>query len=117
MAKKEKKTVKENKHFFKEFKAEIKKVIWPTSKQLVNTTVAIITMVIVVSIIVFGLDLAFDAMNKYGLTKLQETVQNIGNDKDDSSATEDATDSEGDSIESTDKASTVEENTEESTDE
>ena len=81
MAKKEKKTNKENKHFFKDFKAEIKKVIWSTSKQLVNTTVAIITMVIVVSIIVFGLDLVFDAMSKYGLTKLQETVQNIDSDE------------------------------------
>lgn len=79
MAKKEKKTNKENKHYFKDFKAEIKKVIWPTSKQLVNTTIAIITMVIVISVIVFGLDLAFDAMNKYGLTKLQETVENIDN--------------------------------------
>ncbi len=81
MAKKEKKTNKDNKHFLKDFKAEIKKVIWPTSKQLVNTTVAIITMVIVVSIIVFGLDLVFDAMNKYGLTKLQETVQNLDSDE------------------------------------
>ena len=82
MANKEKKANKENKHFFRDFKAEIKKVIWPSSKQLVNTTVAIITMVIVVSIIVFGLDLIFDAGNKYGLTKLQETVQGIS-EKDD----------------------------------
>ena len=77
MAKNDKKTVKENKHFFKDFKAEIKKVIWPSSKQLVNTTIAIITMVIVVSAIVFVLDLVFDASNKYGLTKLQESVRNV----------------------------------------
>ncbi len=114
MAKKEKKTNKENKHYFKDLKAEIKKVIWPTSKQLVNTTVAIITMVIVVSVIVFGLDLAFDAMNKYGLTKLQETVKNLDNNEEDNT-TEDATDSSEDSTESTDGASAVEKESEDST--
>ena len=31
-----KKEKKENKHFFKDFKAELKRVIWPTPKQLVN---------------------------------------------------------------------------------
>lgn len=99
MAKKEKNANKENKHFFKDFKAEIKKVIWPTSKQLVNTTIAIITMVIVVSVLVFGLDLAFDAMNKYGLTKLQETVQNIdseGSDENNTDESNDDTDSSED---------------------
>ena len=37
--------VKESKtkrHFFKDVKAELKKVIWPTKKQLVNNTVAVI---------------------------------------------------------------------------
>ena len=92
MAKKEKNANKENKHFFKDFKAEIKKVIWPTSKQLVNTTIAIITMVIVVSALVFGLDLAFDAMNKYGLTKLQETVQNIDSEGSDENNTDESSD-------------------------
>ena len=111
MAKKEKKTNKENKHFFKDFKAEIKKVIWPTSKQLTNTTIAIIAMVLIVGIIVFGLDVAFDAMNKYGLTKLQETVQNIDNEdnneeSDDSENTEATEESENN-----DEAVEVEEST------
>ena len=77
MAKKEKNPNKEKKRFFKDFKAEIKKVIWPTPKQLVNNTVAIITMVIVIGAIVFVLDLGFDAINKYGLTNLQKSVQSI----------------------------------------
>ncbi|MBR3163000.1 MAG: preprotein translocase subunit SecE [Clostridia bacterium] len=115
MAKKEKKTNKDSKHFFKDFKAEIKKVIWPTSKQLINTTVAIITMVIVVSVIVFGLDLAFDAMNKYGLTKLQETVQNSKNTESNDSNT---TDSSGNDAETSNDEVTVEgEETSESTEE
>ena len=42
----DKKEKKENKHFFKDFKAELKRVIWPTPKQLVNNTVAVITIVL-----------------------------------------------------------------------
>ena len=111
MAKKEKKTNKENnKHFFKDFKAEIKKVIWPTSKQLINTTAAIIAMVIIVGVIVFGLDLAFDAMNKYGLTKLQETVQKNDDTDNDSNSDENA-EEEVDDTETIDNE-TVEEETE-----
>ena len=30
------KETKNKKHFFKDFKAELKKVIWPTPKQLIN---------------------------------------------------------------------------------
>jgi len=81
MAKKEEKAVKEKnkenkvkKHFFKDFKAELKKVIWPTPKQLINNTVAVIVIVAVTSAIVFALDALFDVMNKYGITKLQSYV-------------------------------------------
>jgi len=81
MAKKEEKAIKEKnkenkvkKHFFKDFKAELKKVIWPTPKQLINNTVAVIVIVAVTSAIVFALDALFDVMNKYGITKLQSYV-------------------------------------------
>ena len=71
MAKKEKKvTNKENnnkdsknkKSFFKGLKAELKKVIWPTPKQLVNNTIAVITIVLITTLIVFILDLAFESL-------------------------------------------------------
>ena len=65
MAKKENKT---KKHFFKDFKAELKKVIWPTPKQLANNTSAVIAIVLVTAVIVFVLDVAFDLGNKYGIT-------------------------------------------------
>lgn len=71
---KEVKNKKEKKHFFKDFKAELKKVIWPTPKQLVNNTVAVITIVLITAIIVFVLDLAFEKMNTYGINKLKEIV-------------------------------------------
>ena len=54
------KDVKNKKHFFKDFKAELKKVIWPTPKQIVNNTIAVLTIVIITAAIVFVLDLCFD---------------------------------------------------------
>lgn len=75
MAKEEKKLKKENKHFFKDFKAELKKVIWPTPKQLANNTVAVITIVLLTAAIVFVLDLAFGALNTYGIDKLKTKVE------------------------------------------
>ncbi len=78
MAKKEAKTKKENsknkKSFFKDFKAELKKVSWPTPKQLVNNTVAVITIVLITAVIVFVLDLAFETLNKHGVEKIKEVI-------------------------------------------
>ena len=71
---KEVKNKKEKKHFFKDFKAELKKVIWPTPKQLVNNTVAVVTIVLITGVIVFALDFAFESMNTYGINKLKEIV-------------------------------------------
>ena len=71
---KEAKNKKEKKHFFKDFKAELKKVIWPTPKQLVNNTIAVVTIVLITAVIVFVLDLAFEKMNTYGINKLKEMV-------------------------------------------
>ena len=48
------KDLKNKKHFFKDFKAELKKVIWPTPKQIVNNTVAVITIVLITAVIVFA---------------------------------------------------------------
>ena len=75
MAKEENKKVKkENKNGFKNFKAELKKVIWPTPKQLANNTIAVITIVLITAAIVFVLDIAFEALNKYGIDKVRDAV-------------------------------------------
>ncbi len=78
MAKTEKaeKGSKRQKHFWKDFKAELKKVIWPTRSQVVNNTIIVIAIVIIVTAIVFVLDLAFEALNTYGIDKLKTLVQN-----------------------------------------
>ena len=72
MAKKE--NSKNKKSFLKDFKAELKKVVWPTPKQLVNNTVAVITIVLITAIIVFVLDLAFEFANKQGIEKVKEVI-------------------------------------------
>lgn len=69
-----KKQSKDKKHFMKDFKAELKRVIWPTPKQLVNNTVAVITVVLITAAIVFVLDFVFESMNTYGIDKLKQIV-------------------------------------------
>ena len=71
----DKKANKEKKHFFKDFKAELKKVIWPTPKQVVNNTVAVITIVLITAVIVFALDFVFKAINTYGINGLRSITQ------------------------------------------
>ena len=69
------KSNKDKTHFMKDFKAELKRVIWPTPKQLLNSTVAVITIVWITAIIVFVLDFAFEKMNEYGIEKLKKVVE------------------------------------------
>lgn len=73
--KNEKKVKTDKKSFMKDFKAELKRVVWPTSKQMVNNVTAVIVIVVVTATIVFGLDLLFGAMNKYGINKLKTHIQ------------------------------------------
>ena len=113
MAKKENKT---KKHFFKDFKAELKKVIWPTPKQLVNNTVVVVTIVLITAAIVFVLDAVFDLGNKYGITKLQSIVNekfNSSEDENTSEGTESSTEQNGDTT--TDESKSGDEGTTEET--
>ena len=66
---------KDKRHFFKDVKAELKKVIWPTKKQLVNNTVAVISIVLIVGIAVFVLDVCLEKINSFGVNKLKTIVQ------------------------------------------
>lgn len=76
MAKTEKEN-KEKKRFWKDFKAELKRVIWPTKKQIINNTAIVITIVLIVAAITFILDFTFEALNTYGINKLKTVVENI----------------------------------------
>lgn len=74
VSKEENKAKQEKKHYFKDFKAELKKVIWPTPKQLINNTITVIAIVLITAVIVFALDLIFESANKYGLEKIKDVV-------------------------------------------
>ncbi len=70
------KDVKNKKHFFKDFKAELKKVVWPTPKQLANKTLAVIVIVLITAVIVFVLDVVFDLFNQEGINRLKSNIRN-----------------------------------------
>ena len=106
---------KVKKHFFKDFKAELKRVIWPTPKQLINNTTAVVTIVIITAIIVFALDAVFDLGNKYGISKLQSIVNEKYNNTESTKSTDN--NSTENNTESTDNTSSTEENTSENSDE
>lgn len=80
------KNEKNKKSFWKDFKAELKKVVWLSPKQLANNTIAVLTIVLLTALIVFVLDLSFEAMNKYGVNQLKKvistsnTVENSSNE-------------------------------------
>ena len=40
-------------------KSELKKVVWPTKKQLLNNTLIVIAALILIGLVIFGLDTLF----------------------------------------------------------
>ena len=76
MAKKDIKNNKDKASFVKSFKAELKKVVWPTPKQLFNNTVAVLAIALITTLIVFVLDITFESINKYGVNKVKEAISN-----------------------------------------
>lgn len=106
MAKKEVKNSKDKTSFMKSFKAELKKVNWPTPKQLFNNTVAVLTIVLITAVVVFVLDLTFESLNKHGINKIKEVVSN--------SVTNTTTEENTENLENaeTNNENTIEENTE-----
>ena len=74
---------KENKkHFLRDTKAELKKVIWPNSKQLINNTIAVISVVLIVGVIVFILDVCFQKVNEFGVERVKTVIHTTENTED-----------------------------------
>ncbi|MGI5971161.1 MAG: preprotein translocase subunit SecE [Oscillospiraceae bacterium] len=42
--------------WFREMKSELKKVVWPTRKQLINNTIVVIVMIIIIGIFIWIFD-------------------------------------------------------------
>ena len=122
MAKKDVNNEKKN-NFGKDLRAEMKKVTWPSLKELVGSTSAVISIVLIVAAIVFVLDVCFENLNKFGVDKLKTLVssnaEEIENDEDISDGdAELTTDGDGIIVDSQDFEETtdVPEETESSTD-
>ena len=94
----------------KKIKAELKKVIWPTPKQLFNNTVAVLTIVIITAIIVFVLDVAFESINKFGVNKLKQDIVNSASNN---TVENEETTTNNDVKEDTEQTNSVENNIEE----
>ena len=112
MAKKEKKETKQKSSYFKEMKAELKKVVWPTPKELANNTAAVIAFVFIIALIVFICDFCFDNLNKYGITKMQEKVQSsfqtTNDSEDNNEVSNETTDSETEKSENNESTENLE---------
>ena len=59
-AKKNKPSLKEKLgKFFRDYKSELKKVVWPSKKQLINNTIVVIVVVLIASVFILLLDMLF----------------------------------------------------------
>ncbi len=56
--------------YFKELKSEIKKVVWPSKKKVVNNTIVVVVGMCVSGLAIWGID--------SGLTALFKLIVNIG---------------------------------------
>lgn len=56
----------------KDTKAELKKVVWPTKKQIVNNTVWVIVLVAIIAAVVLGIDLVLEMAD----TKIWDLISN-----------------------------------------
>ena len=105
-----KKENKNKKSFTKDLKAELKKVVWLTPKQLLNNTIAVVTIVIITAVIVFVLDVAFEAMNKHGVEKVKNVIEssseNTSNENTKSNETNDNSSEENTTTESSETENT-----------
>ncbi|MEG0769941.1 MAG: preprotein translocase subunit SecE [Ruthenibacterium sp.] len=45
--------------FFRDTFSEMKKVVWPSKKQVLNNTLVVLVVVVVAAVIIFGLDALF----------------------------------------------------------
>jgi len=50
------------KNYFKGVRSELKKVNWPTRKELTNYTIVVLATVFVMTVVIWGLDLVFESL-------------------------------------------------------
>mgnify|MGYP000071395797 CR=1 FL=1 len=52
------------KRYFKDMRGEMKKVVWPTKKQVINNTLIVLAVVLISAIVICGLDALFSLVIK-----------------------------------------------------
>jgi preprotein translocase subunit SecE len=114
---KSKKTKKDNSgksSFGKEFRAEIKKIIWPKKKELFTNSVVVIGSVLIVSVIIFLLDLGFNELTNLEIKAISGNKENtaVENVVDENNETVDANSVETTGDAETSATQTPEEGTE-----
>ncbi len=68
---------KTKKQFWKDYKSELKKVKWPTAKELFSSTASVLAIVFIVAAVVIVLDLAFEGLSRLevkGIESLQNSI-------------------------------------------
>lgn len=50
------------KKYFKDLKSEIKKVVWPSKKQVINNTGVVLTVMVIVGLFLGGIDAGLGAI-------------------------------------------------------
>ncbi|MBR3152882.1 MAG: preprotein translocase subunit SecE [Clostridia bacterium] len=86
---KKNKVKSDKKPFLKDFKSELKKVIWPTPKQLFNSTSTVIIIVLLTAALVFVLDFCFDKGYQFVIDKADKVVQSNKKDDDENTTESD----------------------------
>ena len=76
----DKKAKTEKSHWFKDLKAEIKKIVWPSGKRLFDNVVVVLSMVIVVTLIIFLLDLGLKQLNNLEVNGINELKTKVANE-------------------------------------
>ena len=104
---------KSTKKFFKDFRGEVKKIVWPDAKMVLKSTGVVLLVVAILSIIIYGIDQGLSA-GITGLKKLATNDTSVTETVDDE--TEEATDADADAAadeESEENADASEKETEE----
>lgn len=104
---------KSTKKFFKDFRGEVKKIVWPDAKMVLKSTGVVLLVVAILSIIIYGIDQGLSA-GITGLKKLATNDTSVTETVDDETA--EATDENADEAtdeDSEENADASEEQTEE----
>lgn len=63
---------KSTKKFFKDFRGEVKKIVWPDAKMVLKSTGVVLLVVAILSIVIYGIDQGLSA----GITGLKKLATN-----------------------------------------